>query len=109
LYDLSLQACRLRRFPVTPPLISSLSVWKPRRRSGQAPESAAVIIRRSWEETTNGFSFRCADVKHQGSVFEPMTELFRWIAVIVILAIVVLVPLWAGITIIRWMWDHPLW
>jgi hypothetical protein len=35
------------------------------------------------------------------SVFEPMTELFRWIAVIVILAIVVSVPLWVGITIIR--------
>jgi len=28
------------------------------------------------------------------SVFEPMTELFRWIAVIVILAIIVSVPLW---------------
>ncbi len=46
---------------------------------------------------------------NEGSVFEPMTELFRWIAVIVILAIVVSVPLWVGITIIRWMWDHPLW
>ena len=46
---------------------------------------------------------------NEGAVFEPMTELFRWIAVIAILAIVVSVPLWVGITIIRWMWNHPLW
>ena len=46
---------------------------------------------------------------NEWSVFEPMTELFRWIAVIAILAIVVSVPLWVGITIIRWMWDHPVW
>jgi hypothetical protein len=46
---------------------------------------------------------------NEGSGFEPMTELFRWIAVIAILAIIVSVPLWVGITIIRWMWNHPLW
>jgi hypothetical protein len=36
---------------------------------------------------------------NEGSVFEPIAELFRWIAVIFILAVVVSVLLWTGISI----------